>query len=498
MKVAIGQIFHETNTFSNNKTTIELFKHDEWLEGNAIIKHHDHTRTFLGGMISSANDHNVDLKPIFSAECNPSGVITKSAYQKLKKTFINNLKKVGYIDAICLSLHGAGIVEETEDLEGDFLKTLRTLLGNDIPIIVSLDLHANVTNEMVERATALIGVKQYPHIDCYETGKKAMTLLVQTIKQEVFPVMEMIKLPFIMPLIPTDHPVIQKINEECTLITNTNDDIIDCTFYHGFHCTDISFVGVSLLCITNERGQLAKKVAKEMAKKIWENKDDLYVERYSAEEAINLALGETKYPVIINETSDNPGGGAPGDGTRLLEKLIDRNIKDSCFGFIYDPEVANLAHEMGVGSLINTNLGGKTDTYHGEPIKIKGYVKLLTDGRFTHTSPMHYGKKVNYGKTALIKVDNVDIIVCSFRAQTHDEQIFLLHGIKVSDYRIVCLKSSHHFKAGFKNITKKTIPVDSGGLSSNNLESFTYQKINRPIYPIDKMYFNKGALINGS
>ncbi len=186
-------------------------------------------------------------------------------------------------------------------------------------------------------------------------------------------------------------------------------------------------------------------------------------------------------PIVINETSDNPGGGTPGDGTHLLRALLEEDLAQTCFGFIFDPEVAQTAHKAGVGAVINVKLGGKTDSLHGEPLEVLAYVKSLTDGQFIQSSPMWQGARVNLGKSARLRIGHVEVLVCSVKSQVLDEQNFLLHGIDVKKYKIVALKSSQHFRAAFESSSKKIITVDSPGLSTMNLFNFPYMQLARPI-----------------
>lgn len=197
-----------------------------------------------------------------------------------------------------------------------------------------------------------------------------------------------------------------------------------------------------------------------------------------------MALDSANQPIVINETSDNPGGGAPGDGTYLLAVMLKEQVENACFAPMYDPEVAALAHRSGAGSWIDVHLGGKTDQLHGEPLPLQAYVKSLTDGRFVRSSPMGKGFSVNLGKSARLQVGEIDIIVCSARSQLMDEQLLLLHGIDIKDYKIVALKSSHHFRAGFEPLSEEIISVDSPGLSTLDFETFSFRNVKGPVYPL--------------
>ncbi|WP_163970436.1 M81 family metallopeptidase [Oceanobacillus halotolerans] len=485
MRIAIAQILHESNTFSNRKTTVDSFKDYEWNYGEDIVETHCGVRNYLGGMIDKGNELDVELIPTFSTYCNPSGTITKQTYERLKDELIKGIQSKPNLDAICIALHGGGVTENHEDLEGALLKDLRNVIGYDMPIIVTLDLHGNLTETMVEAATALLGVNHYPHTDTYDRGKEAIDLTVKIVRGEVLPKMSLVQLPLLIFPTTTYQSPAKDVNQLCWE-KEKEKDVIDCTFFHGFARSDTAITGSSILSITNNNIKKAKRISEDVAREVWQLRKKFVHNHPSPENGIVQALETEDYPVVINETADNPGSGAPGDGTFLLEALLKKNIPGTCFGFMYDPSVVELAHRNGIGSTINVDLGGKTDSQHGEPLPVKAYVKSLTDGEFIQTSPMSKGATVKLGKSVRLQIGNVDVIVCSTKSQTLDEQIFLLHGIDVNQYKIVALKSSQHFRAAFQPIAQKIITVDSQGISTSNAFYYNYKKIQRPIYPLDK------------
>ncbi|MDH4619241.1 M81 family metallopeptidase [Brevibacillus sp. AY1] len=484
MRIVIGQIFHETNTLANIKTTVEAFQKWEWEQGERIIELHDGVRDYLGGMIDKAKELGIELLPTFSALAYPSGIITSEAYHMMKSEMLTSIQQAGSFDAICLNLHGAGVAEGIDDLEGDILREIRQLVGKNIPIVATLDLHANLTTAMVTEVDALFGCNYYPHTDCFERGAEAMNTVARIVRGEINPVLSLKKLPLMIPPSTTYQSPAKDILNSCS-DWEKQEDVIDCTFFHGFSHTDSPHSSVSILTITNQNPALGQRINEDVANTVWSRKEGFYPEFPSPEEGIQIALSIKEYPVVINETSDNPGAGTPGDGTHLLSAILEANIPNSCFGFIYDPAVADIAHKASVGSKIKVQLGGKTDNLHGSPLELVAYVKTLTDGQFVHTSPMWRGLKVSLGPSARLQVGNVDIIVCSVNAQTLDEQVFVLHGIDVTTQRIVALKSSQHFRAVFQPIAKKIITVDSPGLSTSKLTNLQYKRVNRPIYPLD-------------
>jgi microcystin degradation protein MlrC len=204
-----------------------------------------------------------------------------------------------------------------------------------------------------------------------------------------------------------------------------------------------------------------------------------------AEEAMQLALAAEAQPVVVAEVSDNSGGGAPADGTHLLRALLKENVPNTCFGFITDPAVVKQAHDAGTGATIAIRLGGKTDDLHGAPLETTAYVKCLTDGRFRYTTPMGAGAEENLGPMARLIIGNVDVLVASVRSQTLDAEVFLLHGIDVTRYRIVALKSTQHFRAGFAHLAGTIIRCDPPGITTSDLSQLPYQRVRRPIWPLD-------------
>ncbi|MGE5704478.1 MAG: M81 family metallopeptidase, partial [Clostridia bacterium] len=376
--------------------------------------------------------------------------------------------------------------EGIDDLEGSLLKEVRKAVGYEIPLVVTLDLHGNITDTMVNEADALLGVHLYPHTDCYERGREAVELVEQMVAGNVVPKMHLVKLPLIIPTSTTNLSPAMDINEACWQ-WEREPGMIDCAFFHGFPYTDIPEVGVTVVSIANNNADLAKRAGEEVARLIWEKRDEFAAKVVSPEEGIQEALKADAFPVVINETSDNPGGGTPGDGTHLLRAMLAANLEDACFGIIYDPEVAQIAHDAGVGATINVQLGGKTDSIHGEPIELSAYVKCLSDGSFITSSPMGAGLPVHLGKSVRLQAGGVDIIVCSVKTQVIDEQIYLLHGIDVTTYKIVALKSSQHFRASFEPIAKQIITVDSPGLTTLLFSFFDYKRLVRPVYPLDEV-----------
>ena len=274
-----------------------------------------------------------------------------------------------------------------------------------------------------------------------------------------------------------------KIPENC-LDLEKRPGVIDCTFFHGFPYTDTPLVGAHLTATTEGDLELARKTAQEAASFLWERREDFRCESLSCEEALERALRVGKAPVVINETSDNPGGGAPGDGTHLLRAMLEAGVKNACFGFIVDGVSARAAHEAGVGATLELELGGRYDELHGAPLAVRAYVKGLHDGHF-RWQKMLRGVQAGLGPMARLVIDGIDVIVTSNRSQTFDAEVFAQLGIDVMRYKLVALKSSNHFRAGFQDLAAQIITADPPGLTTHRIEVFDRKRAPGPLWPLD-------------
>ena len=484
----MGGIVHETNTYATETfgpTGLEGFGR---ASGAEIFQIHQGTRTCIGGMIDAAADIGAELVPLWWSSAQPSGTISAEAYGAMKDSLLAAIEAAGPLDALALDLHGAGVAEGAEDLEGDLGAAIRERVGPDLPIVVTLDLHGNISDPMAEVFDVMIGYHLYPHTDQWERGDEALRLLPSLMDRSLRPHTHVEHLPVLLPTSTTDpgHPAAD-MNEFCHRLED-QPGVVDCTVFHGFPFTDVPEVGVHVVVTTNGDAELARRTGAAMGTWIWDARERFRSENPTPDQAVRTAMEFDGRPVVINETNDNPGGGAPGDGTHLLRALIDQRAREAVFGFLCDAEAVAACHEAGVGQVIRLRLGGKHDKLHGETVETDAYVKCLTDGRFTLRA-MSAGSRVSMGRTARMVLGDrhggIEVIVTERRAQTFDDAIFRLHGIDVSEYKIVALKSSNHFRAGFRDVAAAIITADAPGLTTTRVEVFDHPRSSRPLWPRD-------------
>jgi len=492
LRIAVGGIEHETNTFAvemSGLTGLADFSH---FVGDEVLRFTG-TRTPLGGMLDEAVSLGIDVVPTYFASATPSGTIERDAYLTMKMRLLDAINAAGRLDAVALELHGAGVVEGIEDLEGDLVASIRAAVGPDVVIGAVFDLHGNLTQFMADQLDLSFGCHLYPHTDFYDRGRELVAAIPQVVSRLITPVTFVQQLPLLLPASSTDLEPAALTNERCAA-AETTDGVIDATFFHGFAFTDIGPTGASISVTTDNDLDLARSVARSIGNDIWERRDSFFPESIGEHAAIAIAqkrMDELGRPVIISDTADNPGGGAPGDATHLLRAMIEADLERACFGFVFDPAAVEQAIAAGVGNRAQLAIGGHHDELHGAPIDVEAYVVGITDGRFVYTNAMLAGVDANLGPCVRVRIEGshgpgtgIDVILSSVRQQTLDEEIFLLHGIDVRTYDLVALKGSSHFRAGFTHLATAIVAADTPGLTTQQITNFEYTNLDTDKYPV--------------
>lgn len=487
-KIIIAEFKHETNTYSDQRTDLHSFKNCEYVLENEIIPFYTNVQCEIGGFLKILDGQpDVELIPVVSASAVPSGLVTKEMFELMCDKMVNAIHSAGKIDGVLLSLHGALVTEICEDGDGEFLEAIRKATGKQTVIISTLDLHSNITEKMVDNADALFNFDTYPHIDAYERGLEAAETMLKTLRGELKPVMRYTKLPFIMACMPTERSEMSKFVRIMSEYEK-NPRIISVSISHGFHCADIHDLGLSVIAVTDDDAATAQKVSDELSSLIWEDRANLTRKLYTAQEAIDIVNNATEGPIVLSDGSDNPGGGSTCDGTHLLRAMIDRKVQNAAVAMIYDPESVKLAEKAGVGNVVSLSLGGKLCPHIlGRPIECNAYVKLICDGKYKIKGPVGRGLPVDLIKSAVVVIDDIEVIIASNLTQPYDAEIFRIHGIEPKDKKVLMVKSAVHFRADFEQFARQVIDVECPGLIPLNPVNIKYEKCRRPIYPLDNI-----------
>lgn len=492
MRIASGGVQHETNTYALTPTTLADFVRDsncgaELSGGEVIFDRFRNTGTIHGGYIAGAEAAGVDLLPLLCARAQPSGIVEQQSFETMLRWFLERLQQVLPVDGVLLDLHGAMVTQQHEDAEGAFIEAVRKVVGPELPIVVTLDLHANITAKMAELSNVIIGFDTYPHVDMHERGREAAELLIRIIRGEVTPVQEFRQLPLVTmpPMQCTLREPMQSLMQRVHRFEE-EPGILTATVAMGFPFADIHDAGVSVLVTTNNDRELARRKADELASWLWELRDELQPQLTSIEDVIRFVEERSGDGLtIFADGSDNPGGGAPCDGTVALQAMIAAGFAGGVVGVLFDPETAAQAHQAGVGSTIHVRLGGKTDDRHGAPVVGDAYVRALCDGKFVYRGPMMQGVADNLGQTATLIVGGVEVVVSSHRRQCLDAEMLRIAGIEPTHRRLIVVKSAVHFRADFGPLAAHIFDADTPGIHRPDFKLINYQHLRRPIYPLD-------------
>ena len=478
MRIAIAGISHETNTYRREQTQAADFGQ---ARGEQILKARGNA-TDMGGFVTACEKRGIEPLPILAVGAEPSGTIARQAYDGFKDEILAGLESLRPYDGVVLGMHGAGVVDGIDDLEADLAEAVRHLIGEGTPLVATFDLHGNVSQRMADALDGVFACHQYPHMDPHERSEEAVALIVRMLEESFRPTTFIETVPLLVPMTTTFVGTGKAMLAEM-LEAESEAGVIDVSWFHGFPYADIDLVGTHVAVTTQGDREQAEAIAKRMGQRLWEQRESFRPRGLTPEDAIEQALGEKATPVVINETSDNPGCGAPGDGTHLLRAMLEAKLDNACFGYIVDKDVVAQAVDAGVGATIDITLGARYDDLHGDPIQTTAYIKAIHDGDLT-LQAMFRGARWRIGPLARLVVDGVDIVVGSRRSQTFDTEPFLAVGIDVTRYRIVALKSSHHFRGGFQDLAATIITADPPGLTTHRIGGFPRDNLQHDVWPL--------------
>jgi microcystin degradation protein MlrC len=496
-RIAIGGFQHETNTFAPSRADYAAFEAGGgWpgvQYGEAIFGAVEGTNIPAAGAIQALRAQGHSLVGTAWAAASPSAHVTADAFERITAELVSRLKAALPVDGVYLDLHGAMVAETHDDGEGELLRRVREAVGPRVPVVASLDLHANVTRAMFERADALVAYRTYPHVDMAETGARAARVLDQTVRAGKRPQGGFHQLDYLTG-IPSQCSFIEPcktIYQELSRLEERYGCVL--SFTPGFPMADFADCGMSVLGYGfKEAGSV--EAVERLRGAVADAEKDFAMEIHEATDAVRRArrVGEPGAPVVLADTQDNPGAGGNGDTTGLLRSLIDQNASDAVLGMLIDPASAQRAHEAGQGSSLIFSLGGLSRIPGDAPLNGEFTVERLGDGRFTCTGPMFKGFRMTLGPMALLRsraAPGVRVVLASRKCQAADQEMFRTLGVQPRQQRIVALKSSVHFRADFEPIAREVLVVKSPGPALADPAEFKWTRLRkgvrlRPLGPV--------------
>jgi microcystin degradation protein MlrC len=457
-RVGIGGIWHETNTFAARRTGLDDFAAFELLDGDAVFERHAGTGTVIGGMLDVAGFEPMALA---TAGAWPGGRVTASTLTQLLTRLAVALRSVGPLDGVLLELHGAMVAEGEDDVERAVIEAVRQVTGK-APVVPVLDLHGNPSPMMVAGCDALVGYDTYPHVDMRARGEEAATIMTELLEGAAYRTL-LRKVPrLISPLAQaTDDEPMRGLESRARELEGET-GIRRVSLFPGFPYSDVARAGFSVVVTVVEGSEpsgtaAASEIATDAGRHDWT------VRRPGPGEAVAAAMSADTHPVVLADVADNIGGGSPGDGTALLAELLSQGAEGAVVT-IADGEVAREASRRGVGSVIQAEVGGKTDRHHGDPVPIRGKVVGVTEGRYRTEGTWMTGREFSMGTTAVIAVDGVTLVVMERPAPPFHREHLTSQGIDPAAAKIIVAKGAIAWRSAYGPDAQMVIEVDTPGI----------------------------------
>jgi microcystin degradation protein MlrC len=483
VRIAVGGFHHETNTFAPSKADLAAFTTPGgWpalCRGSQLFAATAGINLPITGFVEAAREKGHELFPLAWANATPSNVVTEAAYETIAGQILEDLARLEGLDAVYLDLHGAMVTEHLEDGEGELLRRVRDLVGARLPVIVSFDLHANITPDMVALSDGLIGFRTYPHVDMAATGARSFRFLTRFLEQGDLGHKAFRQIPFLIPL-----------TAGCTMIEPAKSlynhlgkleraHRCELSFACGFAPADIHHCGPSVVAYGPNQAAV-DDAADALEAEVLAAEAGFGSRIYSPEEAVSFAKQEARLlgkTIVMADTQDNPGAGGNGDTNGLLRALVAGQATGAVLGLLIDPESAAQAHHLGEGGGGRFRLGGKSGLPGHAPFETDALVVKLGDGAFTCTGPFYAGARMQLGPMALLQTGGVQVVVASRKTQAADQEMFRCLGVEPADRPIVALKSSVHFRAHFQPIAGAVIVVAAPGPNPVDHLKLTYKRL---------------------
>ncbi|MBX6771730.1 MAG: M81 family metallopeptidase [Chloroflexi bacterium] len=488
MRMALLGFSHETNTFAPTPTDYEQFEASGIARGDEIVRRYKGSHSTIAGFLEASERFGFDVIPLLYAQTEPSGVITKNAFDRIVGEMLQMLAQNGPWDGVLLANHGAAVSEEYHDVDGEIAARIRALVGPSVPIGLALDLHGNMTQRMIDNVTVTTFYRTNPHLDAALRAIECAELIVRTIKGEIHPVQALETPPLVINIVKqfTGEEPMKSVMADCEAVI-ARPGMLSASVAEGYPYADVPEMGMSFLAIHDGDPAAARAAARWLARRAWERREQFIGDAPSPTEALKLAATAPRGPVVLMDVGDNIGGGGPGDSTILLAEARRLGVR-GYLQTLFDPEAVSRCVAAGVGSVVTLRVGGKTDRLHGEPIEVTGRVRLISDGRFEETRPIHGGGRYfNAGVTVVLETTDDHTLVLTSRriGNTSIEQMYSL-GIRPETKKVIVAKGVVSPRPAYEPIAARIILVNTPGVTTSDLSFFTYRHRRRPLYPFEK------------
>jgi len=488
MRIATLGLSHESNTFAPVSATLDRWLAAGPVQGEELVAEFATSNATLGGYLEAGEaDPDVEVVPLLFFRIMPMNAITEEAFETMLDRLLEALEQQGPWDAVLLAIHGAAVAEHHRDADGEIMRRVRELVGPDVPIGAALDMHANVSREMIEYGTVVNTYMTNPHLDPRLRARQVADLIIQTVRGEIDPVSAIETPPLAINILrqgTSDSPMRELVAmaaEEAAL-----PGVLSVSIAEGFPYADVEKMGMAFFAVTDGDADLSRAVARRLAQAAWAVRDDMTGDATEIDEALLRADAATGHPVVLLDVGDNVGGGSPGDSTHVLTAAQRLGV-GGLFQSLCDPAAVQACVAAGVGATVELAVGGKTDDRHGEPVAIRGIVRLLDDGTFEDPGATHGGFRFfDTGLRAVVYTDDDHtLLLNSLPMGNPSLQQLVSAGINPLSQPIIVAKGVHSPRGAFEPIASEMIWLNTPGCTSADLSTLTYQHRVHPMFPFE-------------
>lgn len=477
MKLFVAGFDTETNTFAPIPTGYQNFADTFLAQGDATAQPANYCSNQLLIWRRAAEAHGWNVAEGLCTYAEPGGRIVAAAYARLRDELLDDLRRAMPVDVVLLALHGAMAAEGCDDCEGDILARVREIVGAAAIVGAELDLHCHISDAMVRNASVLVIYKEYPHVDIGDRARELFTLAADAAEGRTRPVMAVHDCRMIGTFRTTEPPLRGFVDRMYAM--EGKDGVLSVSLGHCFPWADVADIGVKTLAVVDGDAAQAERVARSLGEEVFAMRGELAPHFLSLDAALDAALAVDGGPVVIADTADNPGGGAPGDSTFVLRRLLERGIGNVASGYYWDPVAVRFCTDAGIGATFPLRIGGKTGTASGDPVDLTVTVRGIADNAIQHFGP----SPQNIGTAVWVSAQGIDLVLNTVRTQVFHPEGFAACGLDVASRRIVVVKSTQHFHAGFAPIAKAIVYASPPGAMGREFAAMPYTKITRPWWP---------------
>lgn len=503
MRIGVVALLHESNTFIDRPTTFDHFRQNLLLTGEDVRReladtHHEVGGFFDGLETADAPSSPCQAVPLLAARAVPFGTVEAAAWNALMEILFDQLRQAGPLDGLLVAPHGATVSAEQPDADGHWLKRLRDAVGPDVPIIGTLDAHANLSPAMVTNCRALVAYRTNPHLDQRARGAEAARLLVRTLRGEVRPTMAAVMPPLAINIERqhTSEPALRPLYEAADEQLR-QPGVLSNSILLGFPYADVAEMGSSVIVVTDDDAALADQLARQLAGLMWDRREEFVGQMLDTPEALDQAE-RLEGPVCLLDMGDNVGGGSPADSTHLVQPLLAR--RSPAFACLYDPEVVEAAAAAGPGRTVQLAIGGKTDRLHGKPLEGEFEVVGVYEGKFEEREPRHGGfTRCDQGPTVVVRRGPLTLMVNSRRTPPFSLQQLLSCGVRPQAFQILVAKGVNAPVAAYAPVCPHLLRVNTPGVTTADMRQLTYAHRRRPMFPFEpSMSWQVGSPLRGA